>query len=162
MLHRSRLLRGLSRMKNLPKIKKPLPRTAVIYPHRRFYFPSIYQIFPEASLRFPGKTFLSKVFLLNFLSVFILMAVLIQGNLLFNNWKNLRESDRKKALLGREIVYWQEVLQKYTNYRDGYYSLALLYYKQGNLEKARQMANKTLDLDPNFTPSQDLIRQIGN
>jgi len=51
------------------------------------------------------------------------------------------------------INYWEEILKKYPNYRDGYLQLAYLYYKVYKDNKAKENLAKALELDPNFEPS---------
>jgi len=69
-------------------------------------------------------------------------------------WQQKHYSDPKdiKKLISR----WEEILEKYPDYRDGYLQLAYLYYKIYQNEKAKENLTKALELDPNFEPTQEV------
>lgn len=62
----------------------------------------------------------------------------------------------ERVAVERQVAYWQDVVEKYQNYRDGYIQLAALEHQLGNNEKAKEYIKKALDLDPNFEPAQEL------
>jgi len=73
-------------------------------------------------------------------------------------WQQKHYSDPKD--IKKLISGWEEVLEKYPNYRDGYLQLAYLYYKTYQDEKAKENLTKALRLDPNFSPTEELKKLI--
>ena len=71
-------------------------------------------------------------------------------------WQQKHYSDPKD--IKKLISYWEEILEKYPNYRDGYLQLAYLYYKIYQDEKAKENLTKALELDPNFETAQELLK----
>jgi len=74
-------------------------------------------------------------------------------------WQQKHYSDPKD--IKKLISNWEEILEKYPNYRDGYLQLAYLYYKIYQDEKAKENLAKALEIDPNFPPAnkiKELIR----
>jgi tetratricopeptide (TPR) repeat protein len=69
-------------------------------------------------------------------------------------WQQKHYSDPKD--IKKLISGWEEVLEKYPNYRDGYLQLAYLYYKIYQDEKVKENLTKALELDPNFPPTQEI------
>jgi len=69
-------------------------------------------------------------------------------------WQQKHYSDPKdiKTLISR----WEEILEKYPDYRDGYLQLAYFYYKLGEDKKAKENLKKSLDLDPNNEKIKEL------
>ena len=69
-------------------------------------------------------------------------------------WNQKHYSDPKD--IKKLISGWEETLEKYPDYRDGYLQLAYLYYKIYQDEKAKENLTKALELDPNFETAQEL------
>jgi tetratricopeptide (TPR) repeat protein len=69
-------------------------------------------------------------------------------------WQQKHYSDPKD--IKKLISGWEEVLEKYPDYRDGYLQLAYLYYKIYQDEKVKENLTKALELDPNFPPTQEI------
>lgn len=69
-------------------------------------------------------------------------------------WQKKHYSDPKDIKI--LIKSWEEIIEKYPNYRDGYLQLAYLYAKISQKEKSKEVLNKALELDPNFEVSQKL------
>ncbi len=62
----------------------------------------------------------------------------------------------QRSQLEKQIVYWENVVAGHKNYRDAYFTLALLEYKLGNNVKARMYLDKTFYIDPNFEEGRKL------
>jgi len=73
-------------------------------------------------------------------------------------WREKHYSDPKD--IKKLISGWEEVLEKYPNYRDGYLQLTYLYYKTYQDEKAKENLTKALELDPNFPPTNEIKKLI--
>lgn len=67
----------------------------------------------------------------------------------------------QRGKISGEIMYWEQVVNKYTDYRDGYFKLAVLYYQMNNLEKSKENLQNSLKIDPNYAPGRKLEEQIG-
>jgi tetratricopeptide (TPR) repeat protein len=76
----------------------------------------------------------------------------------------------KKALVGKLLIeedtyelahqVISSLIEDEPEYRDAYYLLGVNYLKQGKLDDAQIALNKSLEIDPTFKPSQELIDQI--
>ncbi len=62
--------------------------------------------------------------------------------------KQSAEAQNKRV--EKQITFWQGVVKKYTNYRDGYFELSVLEYRLKNFTKSEYYLQKTLYLDPGF------------
>jgi tetratricopeptide (TPR) repeat protein len=80
-----------------------------------------------------------------------------QVHQLWQKKKELSPEDIKEL-----IKYWEKVVAEKPDYRDGYFQLALLYYKLYNNEKAKEYLEQSLILDPNFEPAKELKEVLGN
>jgi hypothetical protein len=81
--------------------------------------------------------------ILLFLTINISME--IQGQV-----QELARRQAMQSAIVSEITHWQKVTQKYSDYRDGYFQLALLQYQLGNEQLANRYVEKSLAVDPNF------------
>ena len=102
--------------------------------------------FPSISRRITEHEYLTVILF----SAFILSAILIVSLDLFLNFKINREKQVEFDAVKNEINFWQDQVSKNQNFRDGYFKLALLEYRLGNLVNARNYLNKTMSFDPNF------------
>jgi len=84
--------------------------------------------------------------------------VLGAKNTLEKLWQQKHYSDPKD--IKKLINGWEEILEKYPDYRDGYLQLAYLYYKTYQDEKAKENLAKALDLDPNFPLGKEIKNLI--
>jgi tetratricopeptide (TPR) repeat protein len=82
----------------------------------------------------------------------------IRNSVIETLWQQKHYSDPKD--IKKLISGWEEVLEKYPDYRDGYLQLAYLYYKTYQDEKAKENLTKALRLDPNFSPTEELKKLI--
>ena len=61
-----------------------------------------------------------------------------------------------EAKANREtILKWEQIVEERPNYRDGWVQLAVLYYKNGNKQKAKEALSQAKQVDPN---NENLIR----
>ena len=61
-----------------------------------------------------------------------------------------------------QINYWQKVVDKYKDYRDGYFQLAILEYRLGQKEKSRMYLKEVFRLDPNFEKGRELEKILNS
>ncbi|QQG40713.1 MAG: hypothetical protein HYV37_00060 [Candidatus Levyibacteriota bacterium] len=116
-------------------------------------FPSIYRFIPAKS--FFDKTFW-KWIIGGFIALLLVIMFVISSIQTYKHFqdKKLEEVKRKELIL--KVEYWEKVINKYKNYRDGYFQLAVLEYQLGNKEKAKMYLDKVFLLDPNFEEGQRL------
>lgn len=80
----------------------------------------------------------------------LLIPVVVVGRdvYLLSGIQESRKSERQKVI--DEIAYWKEIVTQYPDYRDAYYTVAVLEYKLGNLTESNNYLQKALQIDPNF------------
>jgi tetratricopeptide (TPR) repeat protein len=110
-------------------------------------------LFPTIN-RFITETW--KFFIVSFASGLLIIAIVFQTMNLIKNMKEEKSlmATREKTIA--ELKYWEQITGQYKNYRDGYFKVALLQYRLGNIEEARLNLKKTLELDPNFEKGRNL------
>lgn len=87
-------------------------------------------------------------------SFLFLVVVLSIGTFLHLEKQNILKTKHEEV--ASKVEFWQEIIRKYPNYRDAYFSLALLEYQRGNIEKAKVYLQESLTLDPNFKEGRTL------
>lgn len=137
------------------KQKLPQSATKVIA-----LFPSNIRSITEFSLSSNQSKHI-KVGLVSFFSLFLIALIFLQGVTL---WYNVQQRDvymQERAHLEKEVVYWEQVADKYQGYRDVYYRIASLQFKLGNTVAAQEYVKKALELDPNFPEGRVLGTKVG-
>ena len=59
-----------------------------------------------------------------------------------------------------EIDFWKKMVNSYTDFRDGYFQLAVLEYRLNDFAKARSYLEKVLEIDPNFKEGRDFEKLL--
>lgn len=149
------------------KFKRQLPKRKVLYKRprkeeeeKKREFPRISRIIPDISVPSLRRVFWNKYFLVSFISTFISVAILMQGIDLTKHIRELQGIRSEREQVVREITYWEDVVSKHQDYRDGYLKLALLEYRLGNTQKAKAYIEKSLSIDPNHKPALDFRRKL--
>ena len=109
-------------------------------------------------LRFPNiiRIFTERYFL-TFLVSFILVIILaIIGLDLYKDVLEQKKIETERKEIISKIQYWQGIVDKYRDYRDAYFQLALLEYRLRDFDRAKFYLKKTLELDPNFEKGREL------
>jgi hypothetical protein len=94
------------------------------------------------------------IFLTGFL--FILCAIFVVSIDLYRNFTLQRMLTNEKIRVLNELVFWQNEVKLKPDYRDAYFSLALLNYQLKDLNKSNEYLEKTMLLDPNFEKGKEL------
>lgn len=102
-----------------------------------------------------------KVLLVSSFSVFLLTLIFLQGVTLWYNHQQREVYAQQRVYLEEEVVYWQQVSDKYQGYRDVYYRIAALEYKLGNTLASQEYIKKALKIDPNFSEGRVLGTKVG-
>lgn len=119
----------------------------------KFYFPTKIQWNPFSWLDRKSRGVPKRI---TFASFFFLVSSFLLIN------KNI---EKKQQVLGeqakikekQEIVYqWEEIVEKYPDYRDGWMQLAYNYLKNNEIEKAKESLMQAKSLDPNDKTIKEL------
>lgn len=136
------------RPKHLFKRFKKTLQPHKIREKKLFKFPNIIRIFTE-------KYFLSS------LVYFVLVVIIISVGLdLYKVVSQKEELDKERQEVISQIQYWQSVVNKYKDYRDGYFQLAVLEYRLRDLSASKFYLKKALSLDPNFEKGRELEKVL--
>ncbi|GEM_PF-1589575 len=124
---------------------------------RQAEFPNIYRIISERIIKVESVLLSnSRIVIASMISIFILALIFAFGLDFYHNFKTRQGVELNREKIASEINYWQQVVDKYNNYRDGYFQLSILEYKIGNKDKSRLYLEKVLELDPNFEAAKSL------
>jgi len=82
--------------------------------------------------------------------------LIVSTYFLYDSYKKKQEIDKKRQEIVSSILYWERAVDKYKDYRDGYFQLAVLQYRLRNFEKSKYYLDKALALDPNFAQGRKL------
>jgi hypothetical protein len=122
-------------------------------------FPKIYRFIPELP---SGLTlFHLKIFLVSFVSGFLLIAISLKGYTLMRALNQIQANSLARVQLLQERSYWEDVSSRHQGYRDAYFKVALLSYQLGDLTTTKTYLQKTLTTDPMFGPAKAFAKRIG-
>jgi tetratricopeptide (TPR) repeat protein len=123
-----------------------------------------YKKIPGKKIKLPSNSRIITEKLINDHVVFFLGTVFIIAAtvlVLFDFYSNFKKqeiifSERKRIV--NDLNFWnKEVIEK-PNYRDGYFSLSLIYYQLGDNKNSWENLSKAMDIDPNFENGKELKR----
>jgi tetratricopeptide (TPR) repeat protein len=100
------------------------------------------------------------VFFIGFIC--ILLAILIVSLDLYTNYKEQRQLAYQKVKVDQDLKFWQNEVKENPDYRDGYFSLALLYYQLKDIKNASRNLDKAMNIDPNFEQGKQLREILTN
>lgn len=81
---------------------------------------------------------------------------------LYSNYQSKKKIDLERQEVISKIGKWEEIINKYKDYRDGYFQLAILEYQLKDFNKAKFYLNKSLALDPNFEKGRELEKILSH
>lgn len=87
---------------------------------------------------------------------FLFLGISVVGLKFYENIKTYNKLSLQRENLQNQKNFWQSVSQKYGSYKDAYFRMALLDYRLGDFEKAKEENNKALLLDPNYNDAKSL------
>ena len=120
--------------------------------------PSIYRFITELH----KKTLLSKVFWVNGLCAVLVVGISFMGFKSYQSYEELEKVRKAREQVVAEMHYWETVVQKYPNYRDGYFMLATMNAQLGYVNKAKEYNDKVLQLDPDFSEGKEFEKELLN
>lgn len=123
------------------------------------YFPKINLIFTESSvLKFTGKH--QRSFLIGFTSALIILGIVAVSIDAYRNYKDNQRLKIEREKISNEISFWKSASEKYPNFRDAYFKLAILNYQLKDFKKSKEYLDKALRIDPNFKEGRVLEKKL--
>lgn len=90
----------------------------------------------------------------------IIGAILVLSLSVYSGYREKERLSAEKTRLTREADFWQKQINMRPNYRDAYFSLALIQYRLKDLNLSKENLDKALTLDPNFSEGRDLQKLL--
>jgi len=118
-------------------------------------FPRIYRFFTDKKLQ---KALKFQAIVISF--ALLVALILTFGLDLFQNIQKQKEQNFQREVLTSELKTWESIAQEFPNFKDAYYQLAVLSYRLGDFEKAKEYVKKALFLDPNFDKAKELEKLL--
>ena len=143
-------------------VKKPQPKKRGDSGKKR-QFPNISRFITERmSFRLSWRPKLGKITFLVLASISILISlvlttgIIISAVIIYQNLNQTVQINNQRQDLQSKANFWQSISDKYDGFKDAYFQKALLEYKLGQIDKAKQDNLKALLLDPNFEDAKKL------
>jgi tetratricopeptide (TPR) repeat protein len=92
----------------------------------------------------------------------MLMILILQVGVVSKTWLNYQSMVERQVHIEETISYWKTVVNKYPDYRDGYFRLSVLSFQVGRDEEAKLYLQKVFALDPNFIEWDELASRLGS
>lgn len=122
-------------------------------------FPRISRFIPEIPRE--EQFFYAKIFVVSFVSLFLLVAISHKGFSLLTTINQLEAAGQRRSQLEQERVYWDQVVKEHPGYRDANFQLSVISYQLGDLANARHYLQQALHIDPNFQEGKEFGEKIG-
>lgn len=122
-------------------------------------FPKFHRFITESHvvrLRWQKRGFwLQAISILAFLGFIIVCAHIYDYYLLS------RQLQKERLTYKEKLIQWDQLIEEYPGFRDGYLQAAMIYYQLGDKNKAKIYLAHALTIDPNFTPSRRFALLLG-
>jgi len=90
----------------------------------------------------------------------IILASIFVAYDFYQNFKNQDVSLLERQKVVDDLNFWNKSVIEKPNYRDGYFSLSLIYYQLGDYENSLLNLEKAMDIDPNFEKGKELEKLL--
>ena len=100
------------------------------------------------------------VLAVSFLTGGLLMANVLLGVSVLDHAKELSAKEAIRYELLSEKAYWESVAVKYPDYKDAYFQLALRLYQLGEIDRAREVIEKVVSIDPQGQEARELLKKL--
>ena len=114
--------------------------------------------FPNISRRIPETIKKNKALILGL--ILILIATIVVAFDLTKNVIQRNKEVAKRQKLMEQKIYWQNTVNTYPDFRDAYFSLAIIEYELGNFNDASRYLEKVYEIDPNFEKGDFLKKKL--
>lgn len=85
---------------------------------------------------------------------------MVLGTVYIKSMGDLQELEKARLGIQKELVFWEKVVEKHTDYRDAFMKVSLLQYQLGDMDGAKKSLEKALELDPNFAKARELQKVL--
>lgn len=123
-------------------------------------FPSISRIITDLGTirlrKAGGKKFAFLV------SLVLLIAIVFASASVYRVYQGWQIAYAEREKITKEIKFWEDVVSRHKDYRDAYFTLALLHYQLEDNDKVKFYIQKSLALDPGFKEGRELEKIIGD
>jgi len=92
--------------------------------------------------------------------ILILIATIVVAFDLTKNVIQRNKEVAKRQKLMEQKIYWQSTINAYPDFRDAYFSLAIIEYELGNFNDASRYLEKVYEIDPNFEKGDFLKKKL--
>lgn len=150
------LRQGFERVNQMKKKSKQFPKNyrTITDPLRQIFSEARrFKKFRKNNLKLLEKLKLEGIIFIYAITIFL---ILISAFDLFSNFQKQKEINFETEKIQSEIKLWQEVTNKFKDYKEAYYQLAILEYRLGETDLAKFYIDKSLYLDPNFEKAREL------
>lgn len=89
-------------------------------------------------------------------TIAVLLAMFVVSMDLYTTFNKQHGLVQEKNKVIREIAFWENEVKVRPDYRDAYFSLALLSFRLKDVDASRKYLNKALEIDPNFEKGREL------
>ena len=89
-------------------------------------------------------------------AVCIVLAIIFVSYDFYNNFKNQENLFVEREKVVDDLNFWNREVMEKPNYRDGYFTLSLLYYQLGDYKNSIESLDKAMNVDPNFEKGKEL------
>ena len=122
-------------------------------------FPRISRIFPETFINLQLLAIFKKMFIaFIFTSVFIFILFTLAD--LYRNFEKNQKIQLQREGLTSEINIWKSFSQKYPNYKEVYFQMAVREFELGDLLQSGTYLQKALFIDPNYQEALKLKKEL--
>jgi len=147
--------------KPLKPKKQRTPRKPKQDEAKKLQFPRIYRKIPEKSeFLYILKILKQMAVLFAFAVIFAL--ILFTAVDLYRNYAQNQQIQSQRQKLIHEINIWKSFSDKYKNYKEVYFQIAVREFQLGDFTSARQYLQKSLFIDPNYEEALKLQKELGN
>ncbi|MEK7573658.1 MAG: tetratricopeptide repeat protein [Patescibacteria group bacterium] len=103
-----------------------------------------------------------RLLLISFASLLIFLAIVTVSIDAYVNYQENKRFTQERIKIESEIKLWQSAAERFPNYRDAYFQLAVLNYRLRKYDNAREYLKKALKLDPNFKEGRELEQKLNH
>jgi tetratricopeptide (TPR) repeat protein len=146
-------------IKKTPKQIRKASRPKTKSKPNSFKFPNIYRKIPEKKDILHVLKILRKMFIVFAFSVLAVLILFIAVDLYKNFVQNQQIQTQRQKLI-HEIKIWESFSDKYSNYKEVYFQIALRQFQLGDFTLARQNLQKSLFIDPNYEEALKLQKEL--
>lgn len=135
---------------------------------KKYHKQSKKKYFPN-NLRFITDNFIwefirkkRRTLLIVFSTFLILIAISAVAYDTYNNYLDNERFAQERTKIENNIKFWQSAVERFPNYRDAYFELAILNYRLRKYENAKKYLDDALKLDPTFREGKELKEKLGD